>query len=336
MKKLLSLFLAVIFVLSFAACTDKAPANNDGDGNKTTDAKFGLGIYSTYSEPADADAEEENNGKVGVEVTVAAVLVGEDGKIIACKLDATANELGFTPAGEALTAGEFKTKREQGDAYGMVAWGGAKLEWYAQADAFEKLVIGKTLDEVKALVANGKNADAVISAGCTITASEFVLAIEKACANATTVKGAADGALGLGIVSAQSDKISAEGEDNGKVGVDVTITASVLDSAKKSLKTVTDGVSVSFEFTAEGKCVENTAKIQTKREQGDAYGMVAWGGAKLEWYAQADAFDAVCAGKTKADLETYVAGDKADLVSAGCTIYVGDMAKAAIKSLDVK
>ena len=182
MKKLLALLLALIFVFSLAACSDKAPANDDtnNDSNETSnDAKFGLGIDVVYDS---SDADGDKKGSATVDVTAAALLIGEDGKIISCKLDATSNALSFTSAGEAEDSNEFKTKREVGDNYGMVAYGGAKLEWYAQADAF----------------------------------------------------------------------------------------------------------------------------------------------------------DAICAGKAKADLEAYVAGDKADLISAGCTIYIGDMAKAAIKSLDVK
>ena len=62
--------------------------------------------------------------------------------------------------------------------------------------------------------------------------------------------------------------------------------------------------------------------------------MVAYAGAAKEWYAQADAFDAACVGKTGAE----IAGLKADdgkgvdsLKSAGCTIYVTGFVAAASK-----
>ena len=167
MKKILALILAFVFVLSFAACSDKTPASD-----AVKDAKLGLGVYAEAITPIDAE-DAETNGKSGLEATFAALLIAEDGKIIACKLDATNNEALYTVDGTAVKA-EYKTKRELGDNYNMVAWGGATAEWYAQADAFEKLVVGKTLDEVKALEATGgKGADAVISAGCTITVSSL-------------------------------------------------------------------------------------------------------------------------------------------------------------------
>ena len=62
--------------------------------------------------------------------------------------------------------------------------------------------------------------------------------------------------------------------------------------------------------------------------------MVAYGGATKEWNEQVAAFDALCIGKTAAEIATLVAEDGKgveDVQTAGCTIYVTGLVKAASK-----
>ena len=62
--------------------------------------------------------------------------------------------------------------------------------------------------------------------------------------------------------------------------------------------------------------------------------MVAYGGAKAEWYKQAAAFDAACVGKTVKEIASLMGADYkgvADLQTAGCTVYVSGFVKAASK-----
>ena len=59
-------------------------------------------------------------------------------------------------------------------------------------------------------------------------------------------------------------------------------------------------------------------------------------GKVLEWFEQADAFNAACIGKTKNDIaslsnESGYGSD--DLQKAGCTINIGDMVKALSKAV---
>lgn len=73
----------------------------------------------------------------------------------------------------------------------MVAYGGAKAEWYAQADAFASKLIGKTESEIASLMSTtgetaGKGTADVIAAGCTIYVSDFVKAAQAAYAVAKT------------------------------------------------------------------------------------------------------------------------------------------------------
>ncbi len=173
MKKISILCLAAMVLLTvLTGCT-----NNDMQS-----LRVGLGIDTAIKT---TDATEEKNGSAQFTLTSASVLVDENGRIIKCFVDTADYTVSYTADGEAIEGTSLQTKYQQGDAYGMKAYGGAKKEWYEQADAFCAVVIGKTLNEVKSLVSeDGKGTDAVIQAGCTISVSEFVRAIEKAVNNA--------------------------------------------------------------------------------------------------------------------------------------------------------
>ena len=96
-----------------------------------------------------------------------------------------------------------------------------------------------------------------------------------------------------------------------------------------------DCVQVKFTFDATGKSTYDLTKaVSSKRELGTSYNMKAYGGAAKEWFEQADAFNALCIGKTAAEIEALCAADNygTDAVkAAGCTILVNGFAKAAAK-----
>ncbi len=325
MKKILIFALCLLMLLPtmMVGCSN-------ADTNETV--KFGAGIY--VSTPAVTDATEDKDGSGKVDVTVAAVTVDADGKIVACALDTASNTVNFTADGKAVANSEFKTKYELGANYNMVAYGGAVKEWFEQADAFETVVAGKTLDEVKALVAEGnKGTDEVVNAGCTIMINEFVGAIEKAY-NAATTEIDAAATLKVSVATEQTCTDATE-EKDGTNKVAVNVFAAAVDADGKVIAASSDCVEVSFTFGANGASTFDTTKaIASKREQGTAYGMVAYGGAAKEWFEQADAFDAACIGKTAQEIAGLVGADgkgTADLQSAGCTIYVTGFVKAASK-----
>ena len=324
MKKTLSLILCAVMLCSLVAMT-----------GCTADAalKFGSAVY--VGTPTATDATADKDGAGSIDITMAAVTVDADGKIVACALDTASNAVSFTAEGKGVAAPEFKTKYEQGDAYNMVAYGGAAKEWYAQADAFEGVVAGKTLDEVKALVADaGKGTDEVISAGCTIAISDFVNAIEKAYNAAAESTVTAADTLKVTAYTSQTNT-DATGDADGKSALETYVFAAAVDGEGKVVTSDSDCVAIDFTFTATGKSTLDTAKaVQSKREQGDAYNMVAYGGAAKEWYAQADAFDANCEGKTAAEIAGLMGNDGKGVEAvqtAGCTIYVNGFVKAAAK-----
>lgn len=320
MRKFLVLTLCVLMIL---------PAVLTGCGGAST-VKFGAGVYVSAPSVTDATDDAEGSGKL--DVTAAAVTVDASGKIVACALDTASNTVKFTADGKAVANGEFKTKYETGADYNMVAYGGAVKEWFEQADAFEALVAGKTLSEVKALVADGnKGNDEVISAGCTIMISEFVGAIEKAY-NAASAEVDASAALKVNIATEQTCT-DATDEKDGSNKISVNVFAAATDASGKVLSASSDCVETSFTFTASGASTLDTTKaVVSKKEQGSNYGMVAYGGATKEWFEQAAAFDAACVGKTASEIAGLADADGygvSDLKAAGCTITVTGFVKAA-------
>ena len=323
MKKFLAIALCLMVVLS---------AMLTGCG-KTETLKFGFGVNISAPTVTDATADKDGSGKL--DVTFAAVTVDKDGKIVACQLDTASNTVNFTADGKAVAKEDFKTKYESGKDYNMVAYGGAKLEWFEQADAFEKVVAGKTLDEVKALIAQeNKGNDEVIAAGCTIMIHEFVGAIEKAYNAAADSKVTAADTLKVTAATEQTCT-DATADKDGSNKVSTTVFGAAVDKDGKVVAASSDCVELAFTFDTKGvSTLDATKTVASKKEQGANYGMVAYGGATKEWYEQAAAFDAACIGKTATEIAGFVGEDGkgvADLQTAGCTIYVTGFVKAASK-----
>lgn len=343
MKKFICVLLSILMLLATLTLVACNKGNEDETGSDTTSGevealKFGLGVYTNVSKASSADGDAKGEGKVAI--TAAAITVDADGKVVSCQLDTAENSVNYTSEGKAIAKeGGFKTKYELGDAYGMVAYGGGKVtkEWNEQTDAFEGVVVGKTLAEIKAMVAEGnKGTSDVVNAGCTIMINEFVGAIEKAFANLAESEATSACAVKLGIYTEQSTK-DANGDADGYNQVETTIVASAMDAEGKVVVVASDCVQVKFAFDKTG--VSNydlTKAVSSKRELGANYGMVAYGGGKVtkEWFEQADAFNALCVGKTVDEIVALCGADNygTDAVkSAGCTILVNGFTKAAAK-----
>ena len=324
MKKIIALLMVTVTVLAlftFVGCGKEEPT-----------LKLGLGVSISASA---TDAAEDKAGQGQATVTAAAVLVDAEGKVVKAFIDCADNKVGFTTEGKAVANESFVTKYELGDGYNMVAYGGATLEWYQQVDAFCALIVGKTADEVMALVAeNAKGTDEVLGAGCTIYVSDFAKAVAKAIEGAVESGATMNDTLKLGVATSQTVTDATE-DKAGSNKVETYLFAAAVDAEGKITAASSDCVEVSFGFDVAGASAFDASKeVLSKKEKGNDYGMVAYGGAAKEWFEQAAAFDAACLGKTAAEVAGLMGEDYkgvADLQAAGCTIYISGFVKAAAK-----
>lgn len=145
--------------------------------------KTGLSIVANIgdSKPAAADAE----GEAKYDVTMVAVLVDDNGVIQDCVIDGISTSVKFDKAGAITTdlTAPVQTKNELGEAYGMVAWGGAIAEWNEQAASFAAYITGMTADEVAGIAVSEstKPADGSdLASSVTIAIGGFQALIAKA------------------------------------------------------------------------------------------------------------------------------------------------------------
>lgn len=320
MKKLLSITLCIAMLFSLALLA--------GCSSEPENLKFGFGAISYIDEVKNAAGA--TNGSVATSTTFAAVTLDADGKIVNCKIDTIDCTLGFTGDGKYVKAENLATKQELGENYNMKKKSPIKREWNEQADAFAKVAEGKTLQDVKALIVNdGKGNDEVVNAGCTITISDFVKAVEKAVNNAKDSTATSEDALKIGVVATATGK-DAAGIAAGTADVKISVTAAAVKDGKATAM-VTDAIEITAAFDAKGKTPVVSGNIATKLERGVKYNMKQNSPIKREWYEQAAAFDKECIGKTASEIAGLATGDT--LTKAGCTIDVTDMLKAAEKAV---
>ncbi len=331
MKKVISIALVAILALSVFAmvgCGNKTDAPETTEAPASTGLKFGMGIVSTLGTVNDA---EDEDGSASFEATAVAVLLDADNKIVAMDLDTADLKAQWTAEGKAVVAEDLRTKYEKGKEYGMSKIG--VKEWNEQADAFIATAKGKTLDEVKAMMGEDTMGTGDLAkAGCTISVASFVKALEEAVANAADSKAVAENKLNLAIVTSVSGT-DAEEDVAGKVEINSTIVAAVVDAEGKVVASKTDCAQAAIEFDTEGATEAEAGDFKTKGEKGTEYGMSKIG--VKEWNEQAAAFDATIAGKSASEFAALMGEDTkatGDLAKAGCTIYVGDMIKAAEKA----
>lgn len=339
MKKILSLALVVVMlfaVVALAGCGKDEPA-----------LKFGMGVV------ANSSAKDAAGGSVIT--TAVAVLLDAENKIVAIDVDSADIKTVWNEEGKTTATEDVRTKYELGKDYGMSTnpysadknGDGKVLEWNEQVDAFIATVKGKSLDEVKAFMAEDGFAQGdLATAGCTIGVADFVKALEKAINKAADSTATAEDKLNLAIVSSTTASDATE-EKDGSFGVDSSVVATVVNAEGKVVVAATDCVSSKFAFDTEGVVVSgNSESITSKLEAGADYGMggneyapdLNGDGKVLEWNEQAAAFNAALVGKTAteiAGLAVDTGYGSADLQTAGCTIAVKDMVAAAVKAATV-
>ncbi len=328
---------------SSAASTSEAASSEAASSEAATEAgvKTGMAIVSSTS-VSDADAEAD--GKAQVDSTVAAVLVGEDGKIISCKLDVAQNKVAVKADGSFDTTATFKSKQELKEDYNMKGASPIGKEWYEQANAFAEYVVGMTAEEVRAIETNpdahNGPVDADIAASCTMSVTAFIEAIAQATENAQALGAFADDTLALGLSTEFSSSAvqPADNEGEGLVQTDTTYAAVTTDAEGKITSSIWDCTQAKFDVTEAGE-VTSKGDIVSKQDQKEAYNMKGASGIGKEWYEQANAYAAWLAGKTAADVaavETDAEGHNGPTdadIAASCTMNVLDFNAAVEKAL---
>ena len=352
MKKLTALFCAIFVIFLLAGCSGttvvyygnctcptgshdhtqpqpqpSAPSLSEGA------VKTGLAIVTSISGSEDAKQAD-------YDVTLVAVLVDDNGIIQDCIIDSIGTKVTFDATGTITSDlnAEIKTKNELGDSYGMVSFGGAKYEWYKQAEALANFAVGKTVAELKngAIDETGKApAGSDLASSATIYLGGYVSAIEVAVNNAKHLGAQSGDTLKLSSISSIASSKSA-GEKDGTAQLDCDVVA-LTEKNGVITSCYIDSLQAKVSFNATGKITTDlSAPVQTKNQLGDKYGMVAWGGAKYEWNQQAASFAAYVTGKTAAEVAGIAVTEGkpsgADL-SASVTIAIGGFQALITKAM---
>lgn len=329
MKKIITLILSIVLVMAlFTGCSSSS--------SKTL--KTGLGVVSS-TDHSSKDAEDED-GLAQTDSTVAAVLVDDKGVIKQVSIDVVQTQINFSNTGEITTDPDatFQTKQELGFDYTMKDASPIGKEWFEQAQAFEKYITGKTLEEVKGIaLEGGKPTDEDLLSSVTITIGDLIAAVEKAVNNAKDLGAKESDKLGLGIVAAIGSQ-SANAEDGDGVAQAYSHYAAItLDKAGKITSSTMDASQSEVKFSKEGKLTEVGAAdaYQTKNELGDDYTMKDASPIGKEWFEQAEGFSKYITGKTLEEVKGIsLEGGKAtdeDLLSS-VTITISDFIEAVEKA----
>lgn len=348
MKKILALLL--VFVLSFSVLAGCAPTETpveepteepmeepveepSEEPTEEPSAEMGtitkLGLGHIISIEKSTDKADDKTAKAQADVTIMAVGFDMDGKVVSAELDVaqTAIEFDENMALATDTAGEFKTKKELGEDYGMVKASAIGKEWFEQAQALEEWMVGKTVDEITGMeIVDGASAEEDLVSSVTIGVETYLAALEQAWEEAIEVDGAET--VGLGVKTSIAKSKSAEADKGALAQVDTIIAATAFDADNKVAGTVIDTAQVKINYDVEGKVeTDKTMELKTKNELGADYGMAKASEIGKEWFEQARALGDWMVGKTveeitSIELEDGVAIDE-DLVSS-VTIGVAD------------
>lgn len=243
-----------------------------------------------------ASASGSETGKIAYDVTMVGVLVDGDGVISACVIDSLGTNVTLDGGKIATDLTVIPlTKNELGDNYMMNSG-----SWLQQAKALADFSVGKTVAQLKsgAIDETGKApAGSDLASSASIYLGGYVSAIEEA-VNQAQYLGAKQGdTLKMAAVSG----LSGENASHVQLDMDVSVISMEGDIITSCL---IDSLQGKILFDESGILLTDvSAPLQSKNQLGDAYGMVAYGGAKYEWYQQAANFASYVTGKTAAQVQ---------------------------------
>lgn len=236
MKKIVGIFLCFnLLLITLTGCMS------------TTSETLKLGIGTVSDKNENTAPKENKNGIASADITVAAVLLDEKGKITNCFVDALSPTVEYSATGEIISGADIKTKYQLKKSYNMSKNGsdengdGIVREWYEQADIFCQSAVGKTVNELKETVAsNGKGGSKLQKSGCTIEISDFVKAIENAVAKTKDITCSKSSPLTV------IPKISLTCTPAAKLSLTAEFTARVTDNNGTSIGQKAEKINIDF------------------------------------------------------------------------------------------
>ena len=345
MKKLL--VLVVVGLLALTGLTGCAAPKTYKFGTGSYTSVSGRAAVAAAEATATTAAVEKVDGRVQVTTIYAAVLLDDAGKIVYVDIDAAQNQGTFDAMGAIVAAEAAPTKTEKAGDYGMKGNSAIGKEWFEQMAALEAYMVGKTIEEIKAIPVEEKDAShkAVptgedLKTSVSISIEGYVAAVEAAVKNAVEVKGVAK--VGVGSVTSVSGR-AATADAAGRIETNVTFMGVAMDKDGKVLVSLLDVAQNQGTFDAMGAVVAANA-APTKKEKGADYGMKGSSAIGKEWFEQAAGLEAYLVGKTAAEVEAIktdgegvpVAEDLKTSISVGIDEYLDAFAKAVANAVDVK
>jgi hypothetical protein len=155
--------------------------NNAKNLGASADDKLGLGIISGLGHSSKNAGDEDGTAQAYTHYGV--ITLNKAGKITSSFIDASQTNVTFNKEGKITSdlAGDFKTKQELGDAYGMKAASPIGKEWFEQANAFADYITGKTVADVSGIaVEDGKTTAEDLKSSVTVTMTDWIAVVEKA------------------------------------------------------------------------------------------------------------------------------------------------------------
>ena len=247
----------------------------------------------------------------GTKVTnyVLALVLGEDGKIVAARFDCAEIAPELDESGALVAATGILSKVELGEAYNMNSG-----TWAEQAKAFEDAIVGMTVEEAAAI-------DMTLVAGCTMpyTPFSFKALLTEAAASENKIQFTTADPITVGVAldsytkSGRGGKVQAFSEVAAVVFADGKVVAAAIDSIEQGF-VITDGA------------LEANEALLSKAEMGDDYQK---GGMAASWEAQGLVFANALIGLTADEVAAFEPVSDA-LAAAGCTLAWGADYKAAV------
>ena len=125
-------------------------------------------------------ATDDQDVNAQLDVTAVALTLDSDGHVTSAVGDMTEPALTVSADGGVSAPKTVRSKREQGDEYGMRQASKLGKEWYEHSEGFCDYLKGKTAAEIAAIPTDGSDAD--LAALCTISVDDLQKAAAKALA----------------------------------------------------------------------------------------------------------------------------------------------------------